>query len=253
MGQYMRTEIFKLIHKKEFYIIYLCVFILIFLFAFLVGNDSSVIQASINSIGGGFFIVFISDFFSTVFIWQLLSIVFVTSIWSKEIFDYTIQQSIVIIGNRMTVYKSKLIIQSFVIGLLYLIMMLVSGLLFEMVCKDAACYSNDFFNIIGDRLGIYLAINFFYILFFSNVVMLLSMKFESIKTLLISVVVLVAVRMLERVDVIKNYIPSYFGTSSYIFSEDVSGEDLFIRLILLVVLTIVCILVGRWILKRREF
>ena len=200
MINFIRIELFKLLRKREFYIIHLCLCCLTLLFEFLIGSNSTIIEGSENSIGGGFFLVFMIEFYSMLFILPIFSAIFVIGIWSKELRNGTLCQMIVRARSRGKVYFSKLIVQTLAVFSVLINVVVISIVGYGIIGRRGAYYSSDFFNVVGEKLIWYLVLNILFLISFSYLVMLISMKNDSTKTLIISVIVLVTLTIIQRID-----------------------------------------------------
>jgi hypothetical protein len=217
----LKSELFKMTHKKDIYIICLCLIGFAILFSYMMGSNSdTMIITGLDKMGAMFFSVFLYNYTSGLFLFQIITAVTVTGIWAAEFSNGTIATTITKAKSRRQVFIQKSLV-ALTYSIIYLIILFVAGWIFySTIGSTSQYYTTDFmFNMKGDLIGLMITM-LLSVLFCNAAVTLFSMMESQIKALLLYLVTLIVMKVLERVEAIRSFVPTYLTGSNLAFSNE---------------------------------
>jgi len=237
-----RVEIYKMLHRKDFWFTHLFLVVIPLLFSILLRGNNKMINVNGGmNIGGGFFTVFIMEFLVTVFAIKILVCILATGLWAEEFKSGTMNYLIVKGKSRNMIFFAKLTALytatvSYVINI-----WLISALAYKLIAHTSVYYSKDYFSVVGNKLWIYLGLNIVYLFVVGAVAMLLSQRLGNSMVLLFMIVIMIFARILEKNDMWTNYLPGYVVKSEVVFLENTTVYtycfNFFVMVIYVLILT----------------
>lgn len=249
----LKTELYKLIHRREFYISLSFLTLFSLIFSVLLGTDSNVMELS----GGGgvsasMFTVFIVQFISSFFGLVIINGVITANIWAGELLDGTISQLILKAKNRGALFINKVLV-SYICGFIYFICIIVSSSIFYIaIGRYGEYYISNYFEITGEMYPIFIIITVLYMMFITSLMVFLSVNLSSMKALLTMIGIFILFKILERIDKIKEILPTYLSDAQHIFTDSWENRDTIIAILLMIFYIVLLNFAAYTIFKKKD-
>jgi len=246
------TELYKLFHRKEFYISIGILASFSLLFAILIGTDSNVMEISGGGISGAMFTAFVVQFISGFLGMAIFVGITVASIWSGEISDGTIATMILKAKNRRELFLGKLL-ATYLSGIIYVASTIIcSSLFYILIGRYGSKYNPNYFDVVENDYISFIYITLLFVLFSTSLITLLSMKFSQMKALLAMLGILILTKILEKVDSIKTILPTYITDVQRIFTDSMDSKTILFTTMIIVVYISILNLGSYTIFKRMD-
>ncbi|HKM33526.1 MAG TPA: ABC transporter permease [Lachnospiraceae bacterium] len=232
----IKSEIFKMIRKKEVYLFLVLVLSCSALFAVLMGKDSTSMQIQgLDKMGGEFFSVFLYVFLFELFLVPIIFAVVVVRTWASDFSNGTIAYDITLSNNRTVVFIGKVII-SLGVCLVYTAILIGSAILFyRVLAASGKYYTSDLMYLVDDSYWKFLITSLLVVLFICAITTFFSMSENPTLSIILTIGLLMLFRLLEKVESIKQWIPTHLLNASN--SLEATTEDFWIGVIVIVAIS----------------
>lgn len=236
--QPIKYELFKMSRRIEIYIFFGVLIFLSAIFAHLFGINSNVlILSGTKKIGGVLFYMIIYSFLASLLLFPLIIISSTAAVWATELTSGTIAYSIVWMESRTNIFVTKCL-NTIMLTIVYNFFLIVSSVfLFLMLGKSGEMYSSEIFYGVGNQVFEFIFIAIMYSVFLSALSTLYSMFGNTSMTIIGGVATIIILKILEQVDYIKRYLPTYIINPTNVLDKAYKINDLYMCIIYTILLS----------------
>ncbi|MDP9749888.1 MULTISPECIES: ABC transporter permease [Thermoanaerobacter] len=211
MRRFYYIELYKLFKRKDvFWSLLISIFVPL-LFGLLAKTESDILTISGEKFSAFQYAIMMFGFLKSLFLFYFMFIIFTSSTFAGELEKGNLSLLLVRSENRVKIMLSK-VLALLTVLMVFIIFVVLSGIIsYYIFLYNTKFATNEF---LGRQYLTFLympLLSIFEIILIIAVTMLLSLFFGIYKTNLLSIGLIILMKVLEKVDKIKGFIPTYLA------------------------------------------
>lgn len=246
-----KSEVYKLFRKKEVFLFAFIAFACPVLLSVLMGsNSNSMSIQGMEHMGGGFFSLFVYSLLFDLFLIPVIFSTIVVRCWASDFNNGTIAYDITITNSRKKVFIGRVLV-CLLVCILYTIMIIVTAILsYKFLGATSEYYTENIMYLVEEKYVHFIITTFLVVLFTCSLSTLFSMSEKPAASTLITIGLFIASRLLEKINPIKEWLPTYLLSASN--SLEMNQFDFIKDIIIIVVISGCAYVLSFYIFKRKN-
>jgi ABC-type transport system involved in multi-copper enzyme maturation permease subunit len=179
-----------------------------------------------NTIGGLFFVSFVTEFLNSSFIVMFIVLFTVAGIVGSTMKEKTINHEVIRTGSRNRVIYSKIVVIYSCIAIYLLCLNLFSVSFYWLLARNGKNYNPNLFHQVGSNFFDYMLSIFLLMIFIASIALLLSLFFNPSIMMIITFIISIISKILENIDVIDTFMPFHLASGDLILNPEWTHTDL---------------------------